>query len=467
MVEFILNDRHIRTDKPGGMTLLDFIRYEKHLTGTKIGCREGDCGACTILIGDLKKDQVEYRSMTSCIMPLANATGKHIVTIEGLNITRLSPVQKAFVDASGTQCGFCTVGFVVSLTGYCLTGGSASYPDGIASIDGNICRCTGYKSIERATADVVGQLRSKPSENQISWLVSNNFLPAYFLEINRRLKELNGTGNGSIVGSVVVGGGTDLYVQRPESLADEEINPFLNRGELKGITIKDDNIVVGGASTVTDLLTSPVMNDHFPSLGKFFKLISSTQIRNMGTVAGNFVNASPIGDLTIFFLALDATITLKDGLGKKRNVPLRNFYKAYKTLDKLQGEYVETISFRKPDSGTRFNFEKVSKRTNLDIASANSAIRINLDHDIISDVSVSAGGVGPTPLYLSNTCKFLKGQKLTPSLVKGATEILANEIAPITDARGVKEYKALLLRQIFFAHFIELFPEKFEIEALV
>ena len=154
MISFILNNTDIRTELPPGITVLDFVRYKQNLKGTKIGCREGDCGACTILVGELVGKDVKYRSMTSCLMPLANAAGKHIVTIEGINPEdgSLTPVQQAMVDESGTQCGFCTVGFVMSLTGACLDGSARSSEAAISSVDGNICRCTGYKSIERAAA---------------------------------------------------------------------------------------------------------------------------------------------------------------------------------------------------------------------------------------------------------------------------------------------------------------------------
>src|SRR5512140_2758267 len=152
MIRFVLNDQDISTDMPAGTTVLDFVRYHKDLKGTKIGCREGDCGACTILIGELIGGKVRYRTMTSCLMPLANAAGKHIVTIEGINATdgSLTPVQQAMVDESGTQCGFCTVGFVMSLTGFCIDDTPKTPEMAVSAADGNICRCTGYKSIERA-----------------------------------------------------------------------------------------------------------------------------------------------------------------------------------------------------------------------------------------------------------------------------------------------------------------------------
>lgn len=147
MTEFVLNDKIIITEKSSGALLLDFVRYDNSLTGTKIGCREGDCGACTVLIGELVNSQMKYRQVTSCLTPIGNVQGKHVVTIEGLNMDHLSPVQQSLIDEQGTQCGFCTVGFVVSLTGFCLLNSKPTYEDAIAAIDGNICRCTGWKSV--------------------------------------------------------------------------------------------------------------------------------------------------------------------------------------------------------------------------------------------------------------------------------------------------------------------------------
>jgi xanthine dehydrogenase small subunit len=150
LIRFILNEIEVKTDLPPGTLLLDYIRYHRHLTGTKIGCREGDCGACTILVGEMKNEKLEYTSATSCLMALANASGKHIVTIEGLNLHGLNPIQQAISDEAATQCGFCTPGFVVSLAGFCLNEEGHDEENAIASINGNICRCTGYKSIEKA-----------------------------------------------------------------------------------------------------------------------------------------------------------------------------------------------------------------------------------------------------------------------------------------------------------------------------
>ena len=469
-MEFILNQKTINTDHPSGMTLLDFIRYEQALTGTKIGCREGDCGACTVLVGTLKKGRVDYLSMTSCLVPLINVEGKHVITVEGLNMNELTPVQQAMVEEGGTQCGFCTVGFVVSLSGFALESRKATYDEAISAIDGNICRCTGYKSIERAAERLVVQLKNKEIKDPIPWLVKEKFIPGYFTEIVERLSALNPVhkipDNGQ-QDRPMVGGGTDLYVQQPDDLVVDKVHSFHQMDELKGISIDDQVCTIGGATTVTELLESKDFQSMFPELKKHLKLVSSTPIRNMSTVGGNFINASPIGDLTIFFLALDSSLMLSQNKGSLREVDLKDLYRGYKDLDKSKEEYIKSISFDVLQPGSHFNFEKVSKRTCLDIASVNSALQIQLDGDAIVRAHVSAGGVSPIPLYLKKTCSFLSGKTLSPEIVSQAAEVIQQEVAPISDARGSKEYKRLLLRQLFYTHFITLFPEKMELEELV
>ncbi len=185
MIRFILNNEDITTDLHAGTTVLDFVRYHQNLKGTKIGCREGDCGACTILVGELIDDRVRYRSMTSCLMPLANASGKHIVTVEGINPVdgSLTPVQQAMLDESGTQCGFCTVGFVMSLTGFAIDDVEKTHAMAVSSIDGNICRCTGYKSIERAAVRVCDAV-SGGRGDAVTWV------PASFEKMADRLRAI-------------------------------------------------------------------------------------------------------------------------------------------------------------------------------------------------------------------------------------------------------------------------------------
>jgi len=461
MTTFVLNDKIIQTYQPQGMTLLDFVRYHKHLIGTKIGCREGDCGACNLLMGELIDGKMYYKSLTSCITPLGNAQGKHIVSIEGLNMDELTPYQQAMVDESGSQCGICTVGFIVSFAGECLAYRPNSYESVIGAIDGNICRCTGYKSIERAAKIVYNKLKNKDIESPVTWLVKHKFIPEYFLNIPKKISQI--AVPIPVNGHVIVGGGTDLFVQKHDEIYESSVNLISDNKHLTGIRIESGKCIIGAATNATQMLESKVLNDIFPNLYTHLKLVSSTPIRNIGTVAGNFINASPIGDLTAFFIALNSTIYLKNKSGNTRFLLLKDLYKGYKILDKTEDEYITHFIFEIPDSDTYFNFEKVSKRTYLDIASVNTAIQITVQNDYIKAVHISAGGVAPIPKYLQQTCEYLTGKHLTENTILEALEVMQNEVAPISDARGTKEYKRLLLRQLVFAHFMELFPEKFEL----
>ncbi len=482
MIKFILNEQTTETDLPPGMTVLDFVRYQKDLKGTKIGCREGDCGACTILVGELAGDKLNYRSMTSCLMPLANAYGKHIVTVEGINRPdgSLTNVQQAMVDESGTQCGFCTVGFVMSLTGFCIDDTPKTCEAAVSSVDGNICRCTGYKSIERAACGISERLAvsSEQSNEYLELALKNNIVPDYFSGIKNRLlefKETNSSLNIHNSSFRPVAGGTDLYVQRPEEMAETSGNYVFDNSDLRRITENETHVEVGASAVVTDLMVSPIFQKLFPDLYKHLKLVSSTPIRNMATLAGNFVNASPIGDMTAWFLALDAEIELSaqggnatvmerapvasaaaaSGLNTSRWFLLKDLYLGYKQLAKTEDEFITNIRFRK--DFTHFNFEKVCKRTYLDIASVNTAISLRVEESIISDAHVSAGGVAPTPLYLTKTSGHLRGKEINETTIAEANEIIQTEISPISDVRGSEAYKRLLLRQLFTAHFVELF----------
>ena len=460
MIQFILNDKEISTALPPGELLLDLIRYHKHLTGTKIGCREGDCGACTVLVGEIINNKLRYRGVTSCLTALGNVDGKHVVTVEGLNTDELNPVQQAMCNEGATQCGFCTPGFIVSLAGYCLSDDEKNYENAIASIDGNICRCTGYKSIQRA-AKSISDLMKKNRGDVIEYVTSNSILPGYFSTIKNRLVELNSKTKGIEKRSTAqkyLGGGTDLYVQQHEKMVHSDIDFLFNKNELNGISNEGNKCIMGPSVTVTDLMESKIIKDAFPGFRKVSKLVSSTPIRNIATIAGNFVNASPIGDFTILFLALDAKIILSDGI-TKREIALREFYKGYKQLDKRDNEFIEQVWFELPGKKDLFNFEKVSKRTHLDIASVNSAISITTNGKQILNAGLSAGGVGPVPLFLSNSSAFLKDKKINAEIIDEAIEIAQLEISPISDARGSEDYKRLLLSQLIKAHFITLFPK--------
>ncbi|CAG0941026.1 partial aerobic carbon-monoxide dehydrogenase small subunit, partial [Candidatus Brocadiaceae bacterium] len=187
-IQFILNDKEICTSESPGMLVLDYLRRIQRLTGTKEGCKEGDCGACTVLVGEFKGNKVVYKPVTSCLMPLGELHGKHLVTVEGLNMKHLSPVQQAIVDEGATQCGFCTPGIVVSLTGYLMKEKTEIHEEGVKkTLSGHLCRCTGYRSLKQSASFLKDTVKDHTG---IDALVANRMLPDYFLEIPDRLRKI-------------------------------------------------------------------------------------------------------------------------------------------------------------------------------------------------------------------------------------------------------------------------------------
>lgn len=465
MTEFILNDELVKTSESPALTLLDYIRYRANLRGTKIGCREGDCGACTVLIGRRTGEEVVYESATSCLTPLGNVHGKHVVTVEGLNMEKLNRVQQAMVDFSGTQCGICTPGFVVSLCGYVLNPQKELYRSAKDAVDGNICRCTGYKSIERAAERIDNELANCSDGPRLKQLVKNGFIPNYFEEIGGRLKKIEPQ-QAPTNRAKPVGGGTDVYVQMHDWLQSTEI-ALLARDESKPrLEFQNGSLIIDKTATATDLMKSPDLINAIPGWYDYMKLISSHPIRNIGTIAGNLVNASPIGDFTILLLALGAELEIESSKGNLRRLPLKEFYFDYKQTDLKQDEIISRIFIPIPKT-EKFHFEKVCKRQYLDIASVNTAIKISVEANVIVDINLSIGGVSAVPLYLKESSAFLRGKKLTYDNIVAAESVMQNEISPISDARGSADYKRLLAKRLFFAHFIHLFPETIKMKELV
>jgi xanthine dehydrogenase small subunit len=471
-IRFILNDTEVSTRLPAGTALLDFIRGERHLTGTRAGCREGDCGACTVLLGSRERDRVRYQAVVSCLFPLADAEGRHVVTIEGLNGTDLTPVQQAIVSEGASQCGFCTPGIVVSLTGFLLESRELQGDDAVTAIEGNICRCTGYASIRRAVERLLRQVRPllQGAPDRLEALVALGIVPGYFSAIAPRLDSL-AIPLGDVVsapavaparrsGTVVVAGGTDLYVQRGAQLPEKELFLLCRSGGFSGIWPAADRLFIGAATPLVELMESTLIVATLPRLPGFLRLVSSSQIRARATIGGNIVNASPIGDLSVILLALDAAVGLRSR-GRTREVKLRDFFLGYKKLDLQGGEVVAWVAVPLGRDGMWLNFEKVARRRYQDIASANSAIGLEMGGGRIVAAHVAAGGVAPVPLYLKAASAFLAGRAVSPPLVHELAEVAAGEIAPISDVRGSAAYKRVLLRRLLSAHFLALFPDAF------
>lgn len=467
-IRFILNRTELEERSHPGVVLLDYLRNHCHITGTRSACREGDCGSCMVLVGELKSQGLVYRPANSCLLPLGALIGCHVVTIEGLNAEQLSPIQQALVDAGAVQCGFCMPGLVMALTAFFLNSTTQNVNDALDAVAGNLCRCSGYMGIKRTLTQLCEHYKTVDcgSHKRIQQLIEWRILPDYFLTMPQRLSVIAkadvSTGQEQ---AVTVGGGSDLWVQQPEQLLTHPLIFAKQDPALCGIEICGRQVTVGSATSIETLRGNAVMASISADIQDDFKMICSDPIRQQATVGGNLINASPIGDLSVFFLALDATLLIESNR-QTRQVALRDFFKAYKQIDLQPDERLSAISFELPESPDGFSYEKVSKRRFLDIASVNSALQIQLNGETIEFAHLSAGGVAAFPLYLTETSTYLQGKPATPETLRQALNISQTEILPISDIRGSAEYKRLLLRQLITAHFLKLCPKTIQWEAM-
>ena len=465
MIRFLLNDREIATAAAPGLLALDWLRRHQRLCGTKEGCKEGDCGACTVLLGELEGEEVRYLPMTSCLMPLAELAGRHLVTVEGLALesgpgaARLNPVQQAIVDFGGSQCGFCTPGIVVSLTSLLMAApaaGSTPERETARGLSGNLCRCTGYRSLKEAGAGAL----TATAERGVPALVAAGALPPYFLEVPRRLASLAATAAAGPAeedtAATWIGGGTDLYVQQGEDLPARPLR--LVPRPAVAVVRDGESLRVAAGATFQQLAEDAELCRVLPRLPQWMEEIASWQIRNRATLGGNIVNASPIGDLSLLFLAWRAELRLTSA-GEERILPLRDFYLGYKKTALRPGELVRELRVAAPPTLVA-GWEKVAKRRSLDIASVNLALLFCRDDaGLPRRVGLAVGGVAPVPLALARCEALLEGARVDLALAEKVLATAQEEIAPISDVRGSADYKRLLVRQLLIAQLTSQFPQ--------
>lgn len=486
-IEFWLNDQFISTDASPGLLLLDFLRRNERLMGTKEGCKEGDCGACAVLVGELveatdgQKAYVDYKPVTACLVPLGEMQGSHAVSIEGVNMSQLSPVQQSMVDFGAAQCGYCTPGFIVSMSWYLMVErGEPTLAGMQRAISGNLCRCTGYAAINRASEQLIERF-GKGGEwaeiwqagDRVAALVGARMLPAYFSEMPERLTQIEQP-EVSLGGNPIdyfVAGGTDLYVQQGEKIPDASVKILNHFGRkiagkfknMRGIRAVDGDLHVGALTTFEQFGEDPQIQKFIPSIQQDLHLIASLHLRHRATLGGNIVNASPIGDMTNYLLGLGSSLILSNGK-EQRTVAMKDFFLNYKVIDKRADELVvEIVIPGAADAGpeTRVSFEKLSKRTALDIATVCSGFRCKATADgVIEELGISMGGVAAIPLFLQKTVDYLVGKTIGPDTLQEACKIAMSEASPIGDVRGGADYKRLLVRQFMIAHFTDSYPER-------
>ncbi|HTX74149.1 MAG TPA: FAD binding domain-containing protein [Rectinemataceae bacterium] len=491
-MRFLVNDRVVETDAWAGSPALDFIRKDLGLTGSKEGCREGDCGACAVLVGDRAAGRRGYLALPSCLLALGELDGKHLVTIEGLSSASpdgITPVMQAILAENGSQCGFCSPGFVISLTAFLLGELPLSLEGAERAVEGNLCRCTGYGAIRRAAERLIARFGELPQElsARIALLEAAAVLPASmgaFLrgELLDPLSAVHGVAAHGVANpsgpaqashapaELRLGGGTDYFVRNP----DPEVIRTGSGGSfpplrlldldpgLRGVRSMERNgsswLELGAALTWTDFFADASLRAAIPGIERFESSVASILIRNRATLGGNVVNASPVADLTSMLIALGAECRIEGG-GSARTVPLESIFLAYKRLDLKPGEFISAFLLPAGGGGLRFNFEKAAKRAHLDIAAVNSACAFRVRGGRIESCRLSAGGVAALPLFLKKSSAFIEGKPVSPDLAREAAAMAASEVSPIGDVRGSAGYRRRVLERLVFAHFVVCFPE--------
>jgi xanthine dehydrogenase small subunit len=467
-IRFILNDRDITLDSVGANeTLLDFLRIDRRLTGTKEGCAEGDCGACTVLVGRLRNGILHYEPVNACIRFLASLDACHVVSIEYLSGPegRLHPVQQAMVEHHGSQCGFCTPGFVMSLYALWMQNPDPTDCEIETALQGNLCRCTGYEPIVRAAraATTLGS----PAEDALTREREAVTARLSALRDGQRVDVSKGRSRCILPASVedlaavlletpeatMVAGATDVGLWVTKFLRD--ISPVVFLGhldELRRMDLVDGSIQIGAGVSYTD--SRAVLSEAYPHLGEFWDRIAGWQIRNMGTIGGNVANGSPIGDTPPVLIALGATITLRRGTAR-RTMPIEDFFIAYGKQDRQQGEFLETITVPRPAKGSLHAAYKVSKRRDEDISSVCAAFNLSVDSDRITSARIAFGGMAATPKRAEHAEAALLGSDWSEATIMNAAARLEDDFAPLSDWRASSEYRQQVAKNLFRRFWLE------------
>ncbi|MGF6176294.1 xanthine dehydrogenase small subunit [Ensifer sp. 4252] len=468
-IRFLLNHRLVElSDVSAVQTLLDFLRIDRNLRGTKEGCAEGDCGACTVLVGRLLGGQLKYESVNACIRFVGSLDGCHLVTVDSLATPGgpLHPVQQAMVQTHASQCGFCTPGFVMSLYGLWMENPKPSVAEIEKALQGNLCRCTGYAAIIRAAEAIstIGDLGKDP----------------LFAERDRIAGELAALQDGR---RVVIGEGAELFML-PASVDDFadvlEANPkativagstdvglwvtkfmrdiapvvhLTHLEELRRISVDDKGVMLGAGVSYAEAY--PVITEHFPQLRELWDRIGGQQVRNMGTVGGNIANGSPIGDTPPALIALGASVALRKG-ARRRTVALEDFFIAYGKQDREPGEFVEAVHIPFLEADTSFAVYKITKRLDEDITAVCGAFRLTFDAaGDVADAVIAFGGMAGTPKRATHVEAALKGKAWCEATVEQAIAAFDQDFTPLTDWRASAEYRQLVAKNLLRRFYLE------------
>ena len=465
MIQFLLN-RELRTEHAldPNVTVLNYLREHVGKTGTKEGCASGDCGACTVVVGELDGDRVRYRTLNSCLTFVSSLHGKQLITVEDLKHQgKLHSVQQAMVDCHGSQCGFCTPGFIMSL--FALQKNSSGYDKGatMEALAGNLCRCTGYRPI----IDAAEQACCQKQPDQFDAFESNTVAQLQAIA-PRETAELN-SGDKRCLVPLTVADLADLYAANPEArlLAGgtdlaldvtqfhRELPVMIYVGhieDMKRIEVTDSAIEIGAAAALSDCYEA--LSREYPDFGELLHRFASLQIRNQGTLGGNIGNASPIGDAPPLLIALGAQIALRQG-NTRRILPLQDYFLDYKVTARQEAEFIEKIIVPRAQANQAFRAYKVSKRLDDDISAVCAAFNLTIVDGVVTEARIAFGGMAAIPKRASACEAALVGSAWYPGVIERACNALGEDFTPLSDFRASKEYRLLTAQNLLRKFFLE------------